>query len=112
MGGSRAPRTDGSETWIVYSARDPHSQTCWPADPDGCGAGQPGAAAVVRTPVNRPEAGPRGEGPAATLSDKPAEQGFAADRFQRQLEPSVAMTSDVKSEPPICFHGFPPVSLR
>jgi mRNA interferase MazF len=39
LGGSRAPRANGGETWAVYGARDAHSQTGWPADSDGCRAG-------------------------------------------------------------------------
>jgi len=51
MGSSRTPRANRGETWAVYSARDAHSQTGWPADPDGCGAGRPVIAAVVRACV-------------------------------------------------------------
>ena len=37
----------------VHGARDTHSQTCWPADLDGCRAGRPVVTAVVRAPVDR-----------------------------------------------------------
>ena len=48
-------------------------------------------AAVVRAPVDWPEAGSREEDPATTRADEPAEQGFAADRWKRPLKPSVRL---------------------